>query len=250
MRFMSYNIQIGIVSARNPQWRPDLIDLGGIADVIASQNPDVVCLQEVDNNRVRSNYVDQARWLAERLGYAFAFAPAYRSNEPNGTQGEYGNAILTRHPIEEFQVIQLEQGPAAADQWVEPRCCFAATLAGDPPVRVVGLHMSTRAEDRAPAFRQLCRLVESWRAEPLVVMGDFNAEPAEMEESGLNRILYNIFSDVPTPTFPNGTKAKVTIDHMLVSGHWVVEAAWVVSERLGRSDHNPLVADLRLKAGD
>ena len=68
LRVMTYNIHRGRGVDRR-------IDLGRIADVVASFEPDVVALQEVDIGRKRSGRVDQAGELGKRLGMEVVFCP-------------------------------------------------------------------------------------------------------------------------------------------------------------------------------
>lgn len=249
MRFMSYNIQIAVARAHNPKWNPELFSLSGVAEVIASQSPDVVALQEVDRGRSRSAYADQTRWLGEHLGYYYAFAPAYSQLQENGSDGEYGNALLSRYPITDVQVINLDPGvkePAPRHRWIEPRCCFVARIEAETPVQVMGLHLSTVFEQRVQPLEQVADLVEANAGLPTVLMGDFNATHEELNATRLPKLLDNLLEPNPVVTFPNGLPADRCIDHIWVSRDWRVGAVWVVSERLGRSDHNPVVADLDL----
>lgn len=249
MRFMTYNIQIAVARAHNPKWNPKLFDLSGVAEVIASQSPDVVALQEVDRRRSRSAYVDQTRWLGERLGYHYAHAPAYGEIQENGSNGEYGNALLSRYPIADFKIINLDPGttePAPGHRWIEPRCIFIARLEAETPINVMGLHLSTVFEQRIKPLEQVADLVEAHADLPTVLMGDFNATHEELNGTRLPKLLDNLLASNPIPTFPNGEAARTCIDHIWVSRDWRVKAVWVVSERLGRSDHNPVVADLEL----
>ena len=71
------------------------VDLERIASVIEQSGAEVVALQEVDRVfRSRSNWVDQAAWLAERLDMHMAWG----GNLGRGDTG-YGNATLSVHPI-------------------------------------------------------------------------------------------------------------------------------------------------------
>ena len=49
-----------------------------IAAVIDEQEPDIVCLQELDVGRARTGMVDQARSIADRLEMTSRFHPAMR----------------------------------------------------------------------------------------------------------------------------------------------------------------------------
>src|SRR5665811_2525358 len=73
---------------RDRQWSPQRI-----ADVIASAEPDIVALQELDVGRARSGGADQAEMIALALGMRAQFFPALRVMEEL-----YGDAILTAWP--------------------------------------------------------------------------------------------------------------------------------------------------------
>ncbi|TQL69568.1 endonuclease/exonuclease/phosphatase family metal-dependent hydrolase [Nocardioides albertanoniae] len=84
---MTFNIKGGKVSPG---------ELGGIADVIRASGADVVLLQEVDQNRRRSGNVDQPAIIASHLGMQSVFG----ANDWITDRGGYGNAILSRFPID------------------------------------------------------------------------------------------------------------------------------------------------------
>ncbi len=77
-----------------------------VAEAIREISPDIIGLEEVDVNCERSGYADEPAELAELAGFPYyAFAKAI----PLG-DGEYGTAILSRYPIESFEVIPLASG--------------------------------------------------------------------------------------------------------------------------------------------
>ncbi|MBQ6294101.1 MAG: endonuclease/exonuclease/phosphatase family protein [Lachnospiraceae bacterium] len=80
--------------------------LDTVAAAIREVSPDIIGLQEVDVFCERSGYVDEVEELARLAGYPYhAFARAI----PLGS-GEYGTALLSRFPIESFEVTPLESG--------------------------------------------------------------------------------------------------------------------------------------------
>src|SRR5688500_6562534 len=97
MRLLSYNIHKGI-GGRDRRYR-----LERIIGVIESENPDLICLQEVDRNVRRSRFHDQPRLLAE---FFKAAASLYQLNV-RVKSGGYGNLILSRWPIGEHHQISL-----------------------------------------------------------------------------------------------------------------------------------------------
>jgi endonuclease/exonuclease/phosphatase family metal-dependent hydrolase len=118
------------------------------------------------------------------------------------------------------------------------------------PFTFVNTHLDQRYEDnRASAARQLI----GWLGDgPTIVVGDLNAKPGSetlqlLEDAGLHSALP---PDAPGSNHDYGKRDPWSrIDHILVSDHWTVDAAEVVTQKpFGRypSDHWPLVADLTL----
>jgi endonuclease/exonuclease/phosphatase family metal-dependent hydrolase len=103
-----------------------VLDLERIAAAIESSDADVVGLQEVDNHwSERSDWVDQAAWLARRLRMHYRYAPnldlpPLNPGEPNR---QYGTAILSKYPIKDFSNTFLPLYPGQ-----EQRGLAVATL--------------------------------------------------------------------------------------------------------------------------
>ena len=84
-------------------------DMKKLADDIKGANLDIVGLQEVDQFCNRSNNMDTVKVLSELTGmpyYAFFKAINLSGNGAGGV-GEYGNAVLSKYPIEETERIEL-----------------------------------------------------------------------------------------------------------------------------------------------
>ncbi|MGC4005443.1 MAG: endonuclease/exonuclease/phosphatase family protein [Pirellulales bacterium] len=97
MRLLTYNIHKGI-GGRDRRYR-----LERVIEVIATERPDVVCLQEVDRHVRRSRFDDQPHLLAEGLGLShLTYQPTHLLK-----QGCYGNLILSRWPLFEHHHISL-----------------------------------------------------------------------------------------------------------------------------------------------
>lgn len=67
---------------------------------IREADPDVICLQEVIQ---RPNLPNQAATMADSLGYHYVFT----SRDPEGAPTRFGNAILSRYPIEDSNAVDL-----------------------------------------------------------------------------------------------------------------------------------------------
>ncbi len=97
MRLLTYNIHKGI-GGRDRKYR-----LQRIVDVIEIENPDLICLQEVDRGVARSRYDDQPGLLVD------AFKSAGHLFQPNVhlRTGVYGNLVLSRWPLHSKHQISL-----------------------------------------------------------------------------------------------------------------------------------------------
>ena len=103
MRLLSYNIHKGI-GGRDRRYRLDRI-----IQVIQAEDPDFICLQEVDRHLARSRHDDQPRKLSEALK---ATAHLYQSNV-RLKNGGYGNLVLSRWP---FRRVSADFAAAKAEE--------------------------------------------------------------------------------------------------------------------------------------
>ena len=97
MRLLSYNIHKGI-GGRDRRYL-----IHRIMEVIESENPDLICLQEVDREVRRSKNHDQPRLLAESFN---AEEKLFQLNV-RLKNGGYGNLILSRWRFRSHHQISL-----------------------------------------------------------------------------------------------------------------------------------------------
>src|SRR4051812_37331326 len=95
---MSYNIMTGSYGAYG---------LEGIARIIEKYQPDIVGLQEVFSGRRPIDWLNQPRWLGERLGMEWAFGAAEKAVMYHDKIREYGNALLSRFPLVKLETRLL-----------------------------------------------------------------------------------------------------------------------------------------------
>ena len=150
-----------------------------LAKAIAASGADVVALQEVDAYQSRSGCRHQAFEIAEQLGMHARLGANIRSGEEcgNGRQALYGDAVISRYPILEWEHTLLP------NQGGEQRGMTETVINVDGRrVRVVATHFeyASHSERRSQAEAVVQRLEAS--TEPVVVMGDLNGEP---DDSGL-----------------------------------------------------------------
>ena len=151
---------------------------GELAVWLRRLDADVVCLQEVVDDGAGRN---TARWLAEQSGYA---GVAYGGTAIEGGNGAtFGNAVLSRWPIEHESTYGLPSGDPRPEP-IDRLVLHARTDGHD----VFCTHLTSLYECGNLRERQVLRLDHIVRsvadpAAPLppIVCGDFNAEPDSTE---------------------------------------------------------------------
>jgi len=235
MRLLSWNIHKGI-GGRDRRY-----SLARIIDCIEAENPDLICLQEVDRLVHRSHHDDQPRLLARY----FRAHSVFQSNVRVGNGG-YGNLVLSRWPVASRHRISLRQGGR------KPR--GAQLLVVDSPeggLHLVHTHLGlAEAERRWQVDRLLGHMLfRSAAAHPTLVVGDFNDWRDTLWRE---RFTAAGFRQVTSPasrfrTFP-AWLAIGALDKAFVRGGIEVRHARVVRTSLAKtaSDHLPLVIDFHL----
>ncbi len=234
MRLLSWNIHKGI-GGRDRRYA-----LGRIIDCIEAENPDLICLQEVDRLVRRSRFDDQPRLLARSLHCHSVF----QQNVAVGG-GAYGNLVLSRWPMTSRHRIALRQGSR------KPR--GAQLLVIDSPegaLHLVHTHLGLAERERRWQIGRLLghMLFRSADRLPTLLVGDFN----DWRDSLAADIGAGGFRQVTSPatrfrTFP-AWLAIGSLDKAFVRGPIDVRHARVVRTSLAKtaSDHLPLVVDFHL----
>ena len=236
MRLLSYNIHKGI-GGRDRRY-----NLDRIIEVIEAENPDLVALQEVDNNCRRSRFHDQAKALAEY----FHVADHLLQTNVRVKSGSYGNLLLSRWPFVSKHQISLRFGRR------KPR--GAQLVVVDTPegmLHLVHWHLGLAEKERHwqvnhvlehPLFHEQAHL-------PTLVAGDSNDWRNTLARGPFER---HQFEQVTAPasryrTFP-AYLAIGSLDKAFSRGDVLVRSVRVVRTALAKqaSDHLPLVVDFHL----
>jgi endonuclease/exonuclease/phosphatase family metal-dependent hydrolase len=229
---VSYNIRHG-------QGMDSNLDLERTAEVLEKLSPDFVCLQEVDNQVRRSQSVDQPKFLAEKLQMNPAFG---KFMDYDG--GQYGLAILSKHPILNSEVIELPRGN-------EPRVALATQvqIPNGGRLTVVNLHFDWVKDDKY-RYAQAEKLKEylDRLQTPFLLLGDFNDRAGSRTLDLLARNAVEAIKPASNRfTFPADQPA-VEIDFIFGSPKnlWDFAETAVVPETMA-SDHRPIRTTFRLQ---
>lgn len=241
IRILTYNVHkcIGGVDRR---YRPERV-----SGIIAHYQPDFALLQEVTSGARRSLGHRQVDLLGGMLDMRYR---AYFPNVTLARGGEYGNAVLGRHPITETRNIDLTVPLKKPRAVMHVRSRLQRVGFSRPrTIHVFNLHLGLSGIERKA---QLRRFLDSQPFQgldprsPVVVAGDFNdlwgtlgrklLEPAGFR--GLKR---------PIRTFPAFAPVRA-LDSIYVRGP--IDFVRVFRSRLTlakrASDHLPLIADLEI----
>ncbi len=232
LRVLTYNIH-KCIGGVDRKYNPDRI-----AQVIEQHNPDVALLQEVDSGVRRSNRDHHVDWLGERLNYQ------HRSFQPNVTVGDgyYGNAILSRYPIESTHDIDLTM------RFKKARRCLVAgiQLSEHRLVDVACLHLGLAGFERKWQLRKLLKTLGSdtngsTGRPPLVVGGDFNDVWLSLGRVMRSASFYEAGRH---GTFP-ATIPLIPLDRVFFRGEVQCVSSFSPHQPpvRGASDHRPIIAD-------
>ncbi|MGI9089150.1 MAG: endonuclease/exonuclease/phosphatase family protein [Chthoniobacterales bacterium] len=217
-----------------------------IAEVIADLSLDLIGLQELDLGRKRSAGAEQARLIAEQLGWHHLFQPAMRRADE-----QYGNAIISRYPLTLRAAIVLPgEGSWYCRETRVALWASAQTPAG--PVHVGNTHFGLGRAERFLQARALTDFVSAQpAAEPLLLLGDFNSRRRSRALDLLRTKLRDLRTLLPAAgpcrTFPTRWPT-LAVDHIFVNAALRPVSISVARSSLARvaSDHFPLVAELAL----
>lgn len=229
LKVMTFNI-------RHAEGLDGRVSIERVAEVIRASGADVVGLQEADRRIPRSGFTDEVRQIADRLGYDYAFG----RNLGVGPVG-YGNAVLSRYPI-----VSRRNQPLPGQ--LEPRGALFVTIdvAPDTPLTFVDTHLGLSTADRQAQLASIVGSLGPLKT-PVILVGDFNAEPGAPEQAQLSPLLKD---------------SRQTADHVSGDGTFgvsagkpgeVIDYVWLSPDLKAlswtalpgqASDHQPVVVDV------
>ena len=239
LKLLSYNIQVGIRTTKyrhyvTKGWKHVLPHesrnhtLTRIADVVADYN--FVALQEIDAGSIRSGFINQVEFLAERARFPYWYT---QLNRDLGPIAQHGNGLLSRIAPAAMEDHRL---PGA----IPGRGAIVVRLPfGEATVLVVMLHLSLGERSRALQLEYVKGLIDG--EEHVVVMGDMNSHLADLLfDSPLAETPLRP-ADSVGPTYPSWRPSQA-LDHILVSPSLAIRNYEVLDCRL--SDHRPIAVSL------
>ena len=152
-------------------------DIEALANSIKTYDPDLLLVRELDVNTDRSGPSDQPKKLAELLDmpyYVFANALDYQG-------GEYGSALFSKFPIDKSATKKYMLSSSKSEKG--PLAIVKVLVNGDLPLYFAGTHINANETIRnTMQIPELMNVMEAYDG-PLVLAGDFNADPANINDS-------------------------------------------------------------------
>jgi endonuclease/exonuclease/phosphatase family metal-dependent hydrolase len=205
-------------------------ELARVAEVLERLGPDLAGLQELDEGADRSGRLDQARWLADRLGMQVAVAPA-RGRRPTERV-----ALLARAPIQEAGAVWFWDGGRRGER---RGAVLARVALASGPLTCAVAHLSTRRRERRHELRALAATLARVDG-PVVALIDANTPRVRpLTSAGLRPP-----PGRPPATFP-ADQPRLPVDWILARPP-VRHLAQATAPTCRASDHRPLLALLGL----
>ncbi len=242
VRVMTFNIRHGTDEDND-------LDLESVADDIASAKAQVVGLQEVDRHRsARSDFVDQAKWLAHRLHMHFAFGLNRVTPPKKGHKkpGLHGLVVLSKFPIlaarnHMLTNIKYKYRPTKQRSLLEVVVDVKGTK-----VSFYNTHLDNqRKEQRVAQMKEILAITRQ-SGRPSILVGDLNSQPFSEVVALAKTQFHDVLADLgegDEPTFPYDDPDR-RIDYILTRGP--ISARWATVIDTGSSDHMPVLASLTI----
>jgi len=227
LRLLTFNIRHGV----------DENGIEGLDSIIKSikeTGAEIIALQEVDKFMPRSGFKDQAKEIAEALGYNYVYGETI-----NLLGIKYGNAILSTFPIIQHENMKLYS------KGIETRGLLKAVVDVNGILyNVYTTHLGLNSDERIRQIEQINQVIEE-DSGYVILMGDFNEEPntntmqeisdrlldsAKHIDNGDEYYTYAFYSDKP----------NTRIDRIYVDKEITVNDHYVIEEQI--SDHCMVMA--------
>jgi endonuclease/exonuclease/phosphatase family metal-dependent hydrolase len=243
LKLLSFNIQTGVDTQDfheyvTKSWKQLLplkeriSNLNRIAQLV--QSYDLVGLQEVDSGSLRTGFLDQTEYLANRARFPYWYRQVNRSL---GKIAQHSNGVLSRirpHSIDEYKLPGLRGRGAMLVEFTTNR----------EPLLVCIMHLALGKRARRLQLSYISELVGEYFQ--LVVMGDFNCGTDSGE---LHELVDNTHLTLPTEdlkTFPSWRPNR-KYDHILISDSLTLQKTHVLEHT--HSDHLPICVEIELPKG-
>ena len=232
LRILSYNIH-------HAEGVDGKLDVPRIAQVILSVDPDLVALQEVDKNTIRTGKVNQDIELSRltKMNSVFGSNITFQG-------GQYGNAILSKFPIiknKNFLLPNVDSG--------EQRGLLQSQIqiSNKENVLFFSTHLDHRRSDteRLASAKAINQIISLDNKSPAILAGDFNDVPDSPTLKELGKVWLRTNKKI-LRTIP-ASKPSRQIDYIFVQPkeRWKIIESQILDEDIA-SDHRAIFSIIEL----
>ena len=232
LRILSYNIH-------HAEGVDGKLDVPRIAQVILSVDPDLVALQEVDKNTIRTGKVNQDIELSRltKMNCVFGSNITFQG-------GQYGNAILSKFPIiknKNFLLPNVDSG--------EQRGLLQSQIqiSNKENVLFFSTHLDHRRSDteRLASAKAINQIISLDNKSPAILAGDFNDVPDSPTLKELGKVWLRTNKKI-LRTIP-ASKPSRQIDYIFVQPkeRWKIIESQILDEDIA-SDHRAIFSIIEL----
>lgn len=232
LRILSYNIH-------HAEGVDGKLDIPRIAQVILSVDPDLVALQEVDKNTIRTGKVNQDIELSRltKMNSVFGSNITFQG-------GQYGNAILSKFPIiknKNFLLPNVDSG--------EQRGLLQSQIqiSNKENVLFFSTHLDHRRSDteRLASAKAINQIISLDNKSPAILAGDFNDVPDSPTLNELGKVWLRTNKKI-LRTIP-ASKPSRQIDYIFVQPkeRWKIIESQILDEDIA-SDHRAIFSIIEL----
>jgi endonuclease/exonuclease/phosphatase family metal-dependent hydrolase len=215
----TYNIQFG-------KGQDKLVNLERTIKTLQSLDANIISLQEVERNSLRSNFSDQVKIIANELDMNVYFSPSLTYP---GLY--YGNAVLTRFPIKEAKTIHFNHK-------LENRAALIVEVqvSDDQSIHVINTHLGLDRDERSSAIDKINQKLTKLDG-PIILTGDLNSVPSQQEYRKWDDKVTKSNKGIPIQTY---NSRNWQIDYIFHSSDFTVNEVNVIES--DASDHFPVSA--------
>lgn len=235
IKVLTYNIHQGF----DADYR---MNLEGIISEIKKLNPEIICLQEVNRAQFSNGLVDCLLPISNALGMSYIYGA-------NHDDHQYGNAILTRYPIKDWDNLKFFNNSTETRGTLHALIKVRQVEDKNGYINVFVTHLDHIAGPENVRAKQVDEVLQYWaKRQRSIIVGDFNAEPAapemkNMYSSGLLDALEIVGKkDIKTFWEGYGEPKPLKLDYIFVTPD--LKVTDVIIEDSRASDHKPVIVDI------
>lgn len=226
-------------------------NLDRIAHLLRRLRPDIVALQEVDEDSHWNRHINLLQYLQENAAYSHAFHGIH--NRRLGQKRlAYGNAILSHHRIHSSESISFDSKTLGGKGYV-----FAEVEVGNLVIPVINLHLDYRS--RRIRTEQVERIIvdldarsnriEGARRMTPIIFGDFNTSSKSAHDA-VQHLLTHVRQHTDYQIHPEQGRTfpayypRWGYDFIFVPDEYKVLSCRVIRSYV--SDHRPVLMQIRV----